>query len=170
MIKHFFIGVMLFIGLVGTSNAQEAKAKSDEPILPPAQFGISPPRIEQSLQLGTVRAIDKSITFTNYNSKSKLIRLSLFDTNKKHQPIKAGKNSLAAWTIVNPTEFIMDGNSQQTIRLSIRPPAGFAKKTHYAILSIYQEVQDDAADKKEGKNAKLTISASYGLPLTVHIK
>lgn len=162
----------LFISLTAvllqTAIAQKVVVKNPKQDFPPPQLGIAPPRVEQPLTLGK-KVLDQSITLYNYNPKPKSIRLSFLDTNKQHRVIKPNDKTLSAWTIINPTEFTIEGNGQQTIRLSIRPPVGFPKKTHYAMLKIDQQVKDSLKFDEDGKGVTLGLGSSYGLPFIIKV-
>lgn len=162
----FFSGILLT--LLTTSNAQTITVERPDGAPPPAQMGISPPEINQSLQLEKGQALNKSIVLYNYNPKPKQVAITLIDTNQNRRPQTPNQEMLSPWTLLNPTAFTIPGNGQQTIRLSIRPPAGFPKKTHYAILQITQQVTDSIATTKEG--VVLKFGSSYALPVTVNIE
>ncbi|MDP8162278.1 hypothetical protein QJU89_02900 [Pasteurella skyensis] len=97
--------------------------------LPPPQLGITPPRIENTVMVSKGKRLDKSFVIYNYNpTKAKSIKLSLVDVNKAKRAIKPSKKTLVPWTIINPKNFVIPPNGQQTVRLSIRPPSNFLKR------------------------------------------
>ncbi len=170
MIKQFFNGLIIFFGLIAIANSQEIVVKNTNEDFPPPQLGISPPRLESDLLLTQGQRLDQSITFYNYSPKEKTIRITLYDTNANHRMIQPNNTTLTPWTILNPTEFTIPGNGEQTIRLSIRPPQGFPSGTHYAMLKVEQHVSDSVKMDADGKGVTVTLGASYGLPLIVHVK
>lgn len=138
--------------------------------LPPAQLGISPPRIEHTINVKKNEHLNSSITIYNYNSKPKEIVLELFDVNSKLKPIRSNNKTLVPWTILNPKKFTIPGNGQQTVRFSMRPPANFPKKTHFVILQIKEFIKDPVKYDTDGKGVTVNIGASYGIPIIVHVK
>lgn len=150
------------------AQAQTVTVENPNGELPPPQLGVSPPQIVQSVKLDSGEALNQSIVFYNYNPKPKQITVQLIDTNRKQHVIKPNKKTLSPWTLLNPTSFTIPGNGQQTIRLSIRPPVGFPKKTHYAVLQITQQVKDSIT--KDEKGIVLKFGSSYALPVNIHIK
>lgn len=138
--------------------------------LPPAQLGISPPRIEHTINVKKNGRLNSSITIFNYNSKPKEIVLELFDVNSKLKPIHSNNKTLVPWTILNPKKFTIPGNGQQTIRFSVRPPANFPKKTHFAILQVKEFIKEPVKYDSDGKGVTVNIGASYGVPIIVNVK
>ncbi|MDP8171239.1 hypothetical protein QJU96_08065 [Pasteurella skyensis] len=139
--------------------------------LPPAQLGITPSRIESDVAVSKGERLDKSFVIYNYNStREKQVRLSLVDVNKKHNVIKPSKKTLLPWTIINPKQFTIPASGQQTVRLSIRPPSNFPKKTHYAMLKIDNHIESPLNIDQKTKSITVTLGASYGLPIIVTTK
>lgn len=162
-----FSFLLLTLVTTVTSNAKTITVERPDGQLPPAQLGISPPTIDKSLKMGVQTAINQSVTFYNYNSKSKEVSVKLIDVDGDKKQIEPSKKTLAPWTILNPTKFTIPGNGQQTIRLSIRPPVGFPAKKHHAILLIQQQVKDSVTKNADG--VLLKFGSSYALPVTITI-
>lgn len=154
---------VFMVGYTQTINIENPNGK-----LAPPQLGVSPPQIDQSLRLGGGNALNQSVVFYNYNPKPKQITVQLIDTNRSRRAIKPNKKTLSPWTLLNPTSFTIPGNGQQTIRLSVRPPVGFPKKTHYAVLQIQQQVKESI--KKDEEGIVLKFGSSYALPVTIRVK
>lgn len=168
--KNIYLFVFTILcGLFSVTSAETLVVESKSK-MPPPQLGIAPPRIEETVKSKSSGVINQSVIFYNYSPKPKTINLSLVDTNKQHRPIKPNKKTLLPWTILNPTTFTIPGNGQQTIRLSIRPPKGFPRKTHYAVLHIEQHVSEPLKMDADGKGATVTLGASYAMPLVIHVK
>ncbi|MBS9777925.1 MAG: hypothetical protein KGV50_04090 [Gammaproteobacteria bacterium] len=168
--RYLCIAVALCAAAFFPAQTKQSLVIKGQNELPPPQLGISPPRFEHTIVASDGKRIDESLVLYNYNDKPKKIRLTLFDVNKNKRPIKPSKNTLSPWTIINPKEFTIPANSEQTIRLSIRPPVSFVKKTHYAMLKIDNYV--DNAFKVDDKNQSVivTLGASYGLPIVVRVQ
>ncbi|WP_019671723.1 hypothetical protein [Psychrobacter lutiphocae] len=142
--------------------------------LPPAQLGISPARINETVSLtnnkNTAR-LNQSLTLYNYGSKPKSIRLNLIDIDTATgKPIAPNENTLKPWTLINPTEFTIAPGGYQTVRLSLRPPVQFATGTHSAMLSIEQQVDKALTYDADGQGVTVEIGSRYGLPITFHIE
>lgn len=165
--------IFTLIGLLSINTliaAEELIVKLDDNRPPPPQLGISPPLIEKKLIIGEHSIINQSIVLYNYNTKPKTISVEIVDVNKNKQPITPNKKTLAPWILLNPKSFTIPNNGQQTIRLSIRLPMGFPKKTHYAMLKIEQSIPEPLKFDPDGKGAVVKLGASYGLPLIIQIK
>lgn len=168
--RNVKLPVILLMMVCGVTAAQSIVIEKPDAKMPPPQLGISPPQIDQSLVLGTGNVINQSVTIHNYNSKPKLISITMIDVNRRQQPIRPNDKTLSTWTILNPTSFTVAGNGQQTIRLSIRPPVGFPKKTHYAMLKIEQQIHAPLKVDEQNKNITITLGSSYGLAVKVNIR
>lgn len=170
--KEQFSLLVLLVGVVITAtpiNAGEMVVKSRTGF-PPPQLGVAPPRVDKTVAVSQGKRFDQSIVLYNYNNKPKTIELSLFDTNKQHKLIKPQKNTLSPWAIINPTHFTIPVNGEQTIRISIRPPLSFPKKTHYAILRINHKIKNPVKMDEAGKSVTVSLGSSYGLPIIVKTK
>lgn len=156
------------LGLLTFAGASDLVVKSKDGAMPPPQLGIAPPNISGTVVSG--KSLNQSLTFYNYSPKPKTITIQLIDVNKKQRPISPGKKTLVPWTILNPKTFTIPGNGEQTVRLSIRPPQGFAKKTHYAIVDIRQHVPNQIKMDNDGKGVTVTLGARYALPIVVKVE
>jgi len=136
---------------------------------PPAQLGISPPRLEMTLE-GAIK--NESLTIHNYSDKPKTIDLELLNvsTIPGGKTIAPGPQSLSRWTLFNPRRFTVEPGQAQTVRMSIRPRTSLEPGTRYGILSIRQDMGDRAklAGSENGA-MKVSIGSSYGLPVIVKI-
>lgn len=161
------IAIALMVSFTLT-QATELVVKNPKQDFPPPQLGISPPSIDGEISAG--QSFNESLTFYNYSPKPKTITIQLIDVNQKQRPISPSKKTLVPWTILNPKTFTIVGNGEQTVRFSIRPPKGFAKKTHYAIIDIRQHVPEQLKMDSDGKGVTVTLGARYALPISVKIK
>ncbi|UNU72810.1 cellulose biosynthesis cyclic di-GMP-binding regulatory protein BcsB [Moraxella nasovis] len=132
--------------------------------LPPAQLGISPPRIVSD---ATTRA-DHAITFYNYDDNPKTMELTLIDTDEHFNPIDSTAQTLKAWTIFAPKDFSVQGYGHQTMRLSFRLPSDFPKKTHYALLSINQHI-DNPIVSQTGDMTTVKLGSQYFMPIVINV-
>lgn len=137
--------------------------------LPPPQLGISPSIINGDLDT-KLGKFDTSLTIYNYNTTPKTIRLNLIDLDDKLKPVTSTDVTLKNWTLINPTLFTIPGNGYQTVRISVRPPQGFAKTTYHSVLLIEQQIDNPVQYDDNRKTVKLEIGSRYGLPMTVNIK
>jgi len=143
-------------------------AKDSPP--PPAQLGISPPRIEMDLE---GRVNNESITIYNYSEKSKTIDLELINLSAipNGKTISPGPQTLSRWTLFNPKRFTIAPGESQTVRMSIRPRTKLEPGKRYGLLSIRQDMSDIAklAQSDDG-DLSVSIGSSYGLPVIVNIR
>lgn len=158
---------MCLSALALTFMSAGAIAKDKTP--PPAQLGIAPPRIELQFA-GAVK--NESITIYNYGSKSKTIDLELINLSgiPNGKTIPPGPQTLSRWTLFNPKRFTIEPGESQTVRMSIRPRNKLEPGTRYGMLSIRQDMTDQAKLAKS-KDGELTVSigSSYGLPVIVKV-
>lgn len=143
------------------------QARAAEP--PPAQLGISPPRIDIALD----RPVNnQSITIYNYSDKPKTIDLELLNVSAipGGQTIAPGPQTLSRWTLFNPKRFTVEPGESQTVRMSIRPRTKLEPGTRYGILNIRQDMGEHA-NRTQSDDGELTVSigSSYGLPVIVQI-
>jgi len=170
-----FTRIFLFICLFflfccpGTSRVSAAGSTTDK--LPPRQLGIAPPRIEADF---SGPPINESITIYNYNDKPKEMRLSLVDVSslKNGVVLQPTEQSLSRWTIINPKHFVIEPNSSQVVRVSIRPKVKLAKGDHFAILRLQQVIQNrkiiTGTNKDGQKTMAVALGSNYGLPIIIH--
>lgn len=140
--------------------------------LPPAQLGISPSMINETVSLTqnkNLAALNQSLTLYNYSSKPKTIQLSLVDLNESGKAIAPSERTLKPWTLINPTQFSIPADGYQTVRMSIRLPAGFAAGKHRAMLSIEQQVDNSLTYDADGRGVTLELGSRYGLPVVIDI-
>lgn len=129
--------------------------------LPPAQLGISPAKIDGILkQSAKSFRLDKSVTFYNYTSKPKGLKLTLIDTKN---------TQLKDWTLINPRTITIPPKGQQTIRLSFRPPKTLPTQKYEATLFIEQQITDPLTYDEDGKGVTMQIGSRYGLPIALEI-
>lgn len=141
--------------------------------LPPAQLGISPARVDETVSLTqnkNLAKLNQSLTLYNYGSKPKVIKLNLVDINELGRPIAPSESTLKPWTLINPTEFTIPAGGYQTVRMSIRPPVGFERGAHSAILTIEQQVDKSITYDSDGKGVTLELGSRYGLPIHLNVR
>ena len=151
------------------NNSQLMVTNTSQTSLPPAQLGISPATVKQTLLLSK-GYLDVSVTLYNYRDKPKTMALTLVDTDQFFRPIAASDQTLKTWTIMNPSRFSVAPNSQQTVRLSVRPPPTFVQQTHYAMLVIEQQTSQAPVYDPVGKGVKMDLGTRYGLPFVIDVK
>lgn len=154
-------------------QAQMVVRNDSQKSLPPAQLGIQPARIDETVSLGKAQKlanINQSLTLYNYGSKPKKILLKLVDMNASGQAIEPNENTLKPWTLINPTEFTIAPDGYQTVRLSIRLPMDFAKGKRQAMLSIEQQIENPVSYSADGKGVTLELGSRYGLPVFIDVK
>ena len=141
--------------------------------LPPAQLGISPSRIIETVSLTQNKNLsnfNQSLTLYNYGSKPKSIKLSLIDMDESGKPIDPSESTLKPWTLINPTQFTIPAGGYQTVRMSIRLPMGFANGKRLAMLSIEQQIDKSLTYDADGKGVTLEIGSRYGLPIAINVQ
>lgn len=141
--------------------------------LPPAQLGISPSQVDETVSLmgrKNQSKLNQSLTLYNYGSKPKSISLNLVDMNEQGTPIAPSESTLKPWTLINPTEFTIAPGGYQTVRMSIRLPMDFAMGKHRAMLSIEQKVAKPLTYDADGKGVTLEIGSRYGLPIRINVQ
>lgn len=146
------------LGKDETGNATMTVKNDSQKGLPPAQLGISPAKVEGVIS-GRSPRLDKSVTFYNYSAKPKQLKLTLMDKNEQ--------SSLKDWTLINPKTITIAPHSQQTIRLSFRPPKNTAVQTHDAILFIEQQIKDPISVDESGQGVSMQIGSRYRLPISM---
>lgn len=141
--------------------------------LPPAQLGISPSRITETVSLTQNKNLSKlnqSLTLYNYGSKPKVIKLNVIDVDESGNPIAPNESTLKPWTLINPTEFTITPNGYQTVRMSIRLPMSFERGVHNAMLTIEQQVDKSLTYDGDGKGVTLELGSRYGLPIYLDVQ
>lgn len=141
--------------------------------LPPAQLGISPSRINETVSLTQNKNLGKlnqSLSLYNYGSRPKSIKLSLIDMDESGKPIDPSESTLKPWTLINPTQFTIPAGGYQTVRMSIRLPMGFANGKRLAMLSIEQQIDKSLTYDADGKGVTLEIGSRYGLPIVINVQ
>lgn len=141
--------------------------------LPPAQLGISPSRIDETISLTQNKNLSKlnqSLTLYNYGSKPKVIELNVIDIDESGKPIAPSESTLKPWALINPTEFTIAPNGYQTVRMSIRLPVGFERGVHSAMLIIEQQVDKSITYDRDGKGVTLELGSRYGLPIHLDVQ
>ena len=151
--------------MVVTDNRQKA--------LPPAQLGITPARINETVSLTqnkNLAKLNQSLTLYNYGSKPKVIKLNLVDIDASGKPIAPNESTIKPWTLINPTEFTIAPDGYQTVRMSIRLPVGFAPGAYSAMLTIEQQVDNSITYDSDGKGVTLELGSRYGLPIHLNVQ
>ena len=141
--------------------------------LPPAQLGITPARIDETVSLKTNKntsRLNQSLTLYNYGAKPKKIRLNLVDMDDSGKPVEPSETTLKPWTLINPTEFTIAPGGYQTVRMAIRLPLQFPAGKHGAMLSIEQQVDKSLTYDADGKGVTLEIGSRYGLPVFINVE
>ena len=141
--------------------------------LPPAQLGISPSRINETVSLTqnkNMGKLNQSLSLYNYGSRPKSIKLSLIDMDESGKPIDPSESTLKPWTLINPTQFTIPAGGYQTVRMSIRLPMGFANGKRLAMLSIEQQIDKSLTYDADGKGVTLEIGSRYGLPIAINVQ
>jgi len=157
------------------ANGQAAMLVTDDSQkeLPPAQLGISPSQVNETVSLinrNNLNKLNQSLTLYNYGSKPKNISLSLVDMDESGAPIAPSESTLKPWTLINPTQFTIAPGGYQTVRMSIRLPMGFEEGQHRAMLSIEQQVAKSLTYDADGKGVTLEIGSHYGLPVRINVQ
>ena len=141
--------------------------------LPPAQLGITPSFIQESVSLKqnkNTSRLNQSLTLYNYGTKPKKIRLNLVDMDASGKPVEPSETTLKPWTLINPTEFTIAPGGYQTVRMAMRLPLEFPAGKHAAMLSIEQQVDKSLTYDEDGKGVTLEIGSRYGLPVVINVE
>uniref|UniRef100_A5WCT1 Molecular chaperone n=1 Tax=Psychrobacter sp. (strain PRwf-1) TaxID=349106 RepID=A5WCT1_PSYWF len=141
--------------------------------LPPAQLGITPSFIQESVSLKqnkNTSRLNQSLTLYNYGTKPKKIRLNLVDMDASGKPVEPSETTLKPWTLINPTEFTITPGGYQTVRMAMRLPLEFPAGKHAAMLSIEQQVDKSLTYDADGKGVTLEIGSRYGLPVFINVE
>lgn len=156
-----------------TGQASMIVSNDRQKELPPAQLGISPAQIKETVSLTqskNLAKLNQSLTLYNYGSKPKKISLSLIDVDESGTPIAPSESTLKPWTLINPTQFTIAPGGYQTVRMSMRLPREFGKGMHSAMLSIEQQVDKPLAYSVDGKGVTLELGSRYALPVYINIQ
>ncbi len=161
-------------------NSKDANGKASMVVsddrqkeLPPAQLGITPSRINETVSLTQNKNLSKlnqSLTLYNYGTKPKAIKLILIDMDEAGKPIEPSESTLKPWTLINPTQFTIAPGGYQTVRMSIRLPMGFVEGKRLAMLSIEQQVDNTITYDTDGRGVTLEIGSRYGLPVRINVQ
>lgn len=141
--------------------------------LPPAQLGIQPSTINETVSLTqrkNLAKLNQSLTLYNYGTKPKSIKLSLIDIDEAGNPIEPSETTLKPWTLINPTQFTIAPGGYQTVRMSIRLPMDFAEGKRLAMLSIEQQIDKSLTYDADGKGLTLELGSRYALPVRIDIQ
>lgn len=141
--------------------------------LPPAQLGISPSQINETVSLTqnkNVAKLNQSLTLYNYGTKPKVIKLDLIDRDEAGKPIAPSETTLKPWTLINPTQFTIAAGGYQTVRMSMRLPVSFQSGPHSAMLMIEQQVDQSLTYTEDGKGVTLELGSRYGLPIHLEVQ
>lgn len=137
--------------------------------MPPAQLGISPPRLDLTTNASASQRVDTSVAFYNYGDMPKRIQVTLSDVDSDFVPIASSQNTLKAWTLIAPQDFEIKAGGYQTIRLSFRLPDDFTQKSHYAFLNIKQHIDNRIVSQSDSL-AVVKIGSQYQLPIRLTVK
>lgn len=141
--------------------------------LPPAQLGITPSRINETVSLSNNKnkqGLNQSLTLYNYGNKPKIISLDIIDLDTSGTPISPSERTLKTWTLINPTLFTIPAGGYQTVRMAIRLPINFEKGQYKAMLSIEQQVENAISYDADGQGVTLEIGSRYGMPINIEIQ
>jgi P pilus assembly chaperone PapD len=140
----------------GISVAQAANTA------PPAQVAISPPRVEVDLDAGRST---EAVHVINLSDQETRISVSVvhwdLDENNKVRDLPPTEQSLDQWIVINPLEFTIPPQDQQTIRFAVRPRVEPEPGEHRAM--IYFEQGTAPADADAG-----AVSVRYRLGVAVY--
>lgn len=156
-----------------TGQASMIVSNDRQKELPPAQLGISPAQIKETVSLTqskNLAKLNQSLTLYNYGSKPKKISLSLIDVDESGAPITPSESTLKPWTLINPTQFTIAPGGYQTVRMSMRLPREFGQGMHSAMLSIEQQVDKPLTYSVDGKGVTLELGSRYALPVYINIQ
>ena len=156
-----------------TGQASMIVSNDRQKDLPPAQLGISPAQIKETVSLTqskNLAKLNQSLTLYNYGSKPKKISLSLIDVDESGTPIAPSESTLKPWTLINPTQFTIAPGGYQTVRMSMRLPREFGQGMHSAMLSIEQQVDKPLTYSVDGKGVTLELGSRYALPVYINIQ
>lgn len=156
-----------------TGQASMIVSNDRQKELPPAQLGISPAQIKETVSLTqskNLAKLNQSLTLYNYGSKPKKISLSLIDVDESGTPIAPSESTLKPWTLINPTQFTIAPGGYQTVRMSMRLPREFGQGMHSAMLSIEQQVDKPLTYSVDGKGVTLELGSRYALPVYINIQ
>lgn len=149
------------VGLLTLFVSTEQSFAQNEP---PPQVAISPPRLEFQLDEG---GSTESVHLLNLSDKGVHVTTSIsnwdMDENNNVRVIAPTEQSLDQWIILNPLTFAIPPNSQQTVRLAVRPRVAPEPGEHRAIIFFEQQPGDDE-EAESGMNIRYRIGvAAYGL-------
>ena len=156
-----------------TGQASMIVSNDRQKELPPAQLGISPAQIKETVSLTqskNLAKLNQSLTLYNYGSKPKKISLSLIDVDESGTPIAPSESTLKPWTLINPTQFTIAPGGYQTVRMSMRLPREFGQGMHSAMLSIEQQVDKPLTYSVDGKGVTLELGSRYALPVYINVQ
>ena len=156
-----------------TGQASMIVSNDRQKELPPAQLGISPAQIKETVSLTqskNLAKLNQSLTLYNYGSKPKKISLSLIDVDESGTPVAPSESTLKPWTLINPTQFTIAPGGYQTVRMSMRLPREFGQGMHSAMLSIEQQVDKPLTYSVDGKGVTLELGSRYALPVYINIQ
>lgn len=156
-----------------TGQASMIVSNDRQKELPPAQLGISPAQIKETVSLTqskNLAKLNQSLTLYNYGSKPKKISLSLIDVDESGTPIAPSESTLKPWTLINPTQFTIAPGGYQTVRMSMRLPREFGQGMHSAMLSIEQQVDKPLTYSVDGKGVTLELGSRYALPVSLNVQ
>ena len=156
-----------------TGQASMIVSNDRQKELPPAQLGISPAQIKETVSLTqskNLAKLNQSLTLYNYGSKPKKISLSLIDVDESGAPIAPSESTLKPGTLINPTQFTIAPGGYQTVRMSMRLPREFGQGMHSAMLSIEQQVDKPLTYSVDGKGVTLELGSRYALPVSLNVQ
>lgn len=162
------------------SNAKDASGKAtmmvrddNQKELPPAQLGITPARIDETISLTQNKNLSKlnqSLILYNYGNKPKAINLSLVDMDESGAAIAPSETTLKPWTLINPTKFTIPAGGYQTVRMSMRLPMGFDTGQRKSMLMIEQQIDRSITYDSDGKGVTVELGSRYGLPIYINVQ
>ena len=153
--SNIILGLFL-VFLTGVSGNAIAAQK-----LQPA-IAISPPRLEMHPESGKA---SESITVLNMSSNPMQLKVAVnnwdLDLDNKFRALAPTEQSLDQWLIINPVRLTIPANSQQTVRLAIRPRAKPEAGEHRAMI-FFKQLPDPTKKGQINFNVGVPVYAYYG--------
>ncbi|GAA0205285.1 hypothetical protein GCM10009123_10960 [Kangiella japonica] len=127
------------------------------------QLAISPSRVEFNTE--EVRST-KSVTVLNLGSEPMSVEVSVqnwdFDENNNYRALPPTPQSLDQWLIINPVRLEIPANSQQTVRMAIRPKAKPMDGEHRAMVFFKQQQKEQSKGVNVQFNVGVPVYAFFG--------
>ncbi len=141
------------------------QAQSPVNDLPEPRVGFSPPRFELKWD-GT--GSTESLVVLNTSGQPLGVAVTVvnwdLDEDNKTRTIAPTEQSLDQWMIINPLQFSIEPNSQQTVRFAIRPRIEPTPGEHRAMIFLEEKPLEREADDE-----KMSINFRFGLPVYLQV-